>query len=57
MNITEAIQCCWKVIGRVNNVETEEQCMAWLETLRIMKELGFEYVSIEGTYTPKEIEW
>ena len=56
MNITEAIECCYRVIGRSISTETEEQCLAWLETLKIMKMLGFKYVSIEGSYKKKEIE-
>jgi len=50
MNVIEAIECCYRVIGRDNSNEVDQQCKAWLETLLLMSKLGFKHVSIEGNY-------
>jgi hypothetical protein len=43
----EAIEKCYKVVMATCDPETTEQCAAWLETLRILKSLGFERVAFE----------
>ena len=44
----EAIEKCYKVVMATCDPETTEQCAAWLETLRILKSLGFERVAFEN---------
>ncbi len=43
----EAIEKCYRVVLLNANPDTNKQCAAWLETLRLLKALGFERVAFD----------
>lgn len=43
----EAIEKCYRVVLLNTNPDTNKQCAAWLETLRLLKALGFERVAFD----------
>jgi len=47
IQINEAIEKCYNVIMRMSDHETVCHCEAWLETLKILNQLGFKRVSFE----------
>jgi len=47
----EAIEKCYRVVMHTCDPETTDHCAAWLETLRILKTLGFNRVAFEEGIT------
>lgn len=47
----EAIEKCYKVAMHTCDPHTTDHCAAWLETLRLLKSLGFDRVTYEDKIT------
>ncbi|MEO1944649.1 MAG: hypothetical protein ABGY11_10140 [Candidatus Thioglobus sp.] len=47
----EAIEKCYRVVMSTCDPATTNQCAAWLETLRILKSMGFNRVAYEERLT------
>jgi len=47
----EAIEKCYRVVMATCGPATTDQCSSWLETLRILKSMGFNHVAYEERIT------